>query len=110
MNGIQLMKSGLVTKEDITYTVQEFEGKQYQATVTIKCQDEDKSFAGETAASKKKAEESAASIAYGHMKDTFAPLQEEHRVRKKQKNAEALSKLKERIASEKAVKKADTAA
>eukprot|EP00746_Dinoflagellata_sp_MGD_P164360 gnl/MRDRNA2_/MRDRNA2_92951_c0_seq1.p1 gnl/MRDRNA2_/MRDRNA2_92951_c0~~gnl/MRDRNA2_/MRDRNA2_92951_c0_seq1.p1 ORF type:complete len:277 (-),score=99.16 gnl/MRDRNA2_/MRDRNA2_92951_c0_seq1:77-805(-) len=98
----------LLNKEDITYEVQEIEGekKTYVASVTIPAYEGGKAYSGEEKDSKKEAELSAAQIAYDAMSGVLGPMEEEHKEKKKQKQAASLEALKKRTEEKKAAKMA----
>merc|ERR1712224_902073 len=99
MEALQLLitknQGRALQKGDLTWELQDFEEggkKTYQATVTIS--EGSRQYNGEVCQSKKAAEDSAAAIAYDNMADVLAPLEEEHKEKKRKKNEESLAALK----------------
>merc|ERR1712187_854057 len=97
-------------KNDISFVTEEAPEGGFRSRCTFSCLPELGSYEGETQPSKKLAENSAAEVAVAALEPQFAPLQEEHMARKKQKNAENLAKMKEKEAAKKAEKEAEAEA
>lgn len=106
MNAAQLMKGESLTKGDVTYEVEEKNGK-YVATVTLVASDPNTGYQGLPGASKSDAENKAAEAALNELEAVVKPLREAHQAKKKAKNQANLEALKKRQEEKKAAAQAE---
>jgi len=117
-NAVQLMKKAPLTKEDVTYSVEELEAPELVKLDGLKWEDGkfvgtvvlavtgDTYTADKPRKTKNGAENAAAEVALEALKPQLEPLIEEHNAKKARKNKEAIAALKERTAAKKAEQKA----
>jgi len=109
MRSLSLLLGRCQTKADVAFDTQTFtlEGKPtFVSTLKLPTYDATTAWTGESCASIKLAEFSACEVALDALADTIAPLAEEHAEKKKMKNREALSILKERVKEKREAQKA----
>merc|ERR1712196_713405 len=90
---LNLLLAGPPEKGALVYETAQAEDGSFVSTVTLQAYDPSVGYQGVGAANKKIAENNAAEAALDALKDTLAPLEEEHRNRKAAKRKESLQKF-----------------